>query len=384
MRTREPLAAAALLLIGATLAAPSRAAGQELDQPIVIEYAEILRRVVEDDSLKYFLEGNVRARRGPLSMRSQRAVINRTSGVADFTRDVHFWDASNELYADHVVYTEATDVAVADGSVQVIDRESGSNVSADTVRYDRRLGLITAWPRPHGVLIPRDSTDQEPFDLYADEMRFISDSTRQDFVGIGEVLIERPDLTAIGDSLHYDERAGRVALRRSPQVETEDVYLTADRIDLLLVDNEISSLVATRGARTIQKTDSVPARVPPAFGNVSETSFLEGDSIHVAFGAGDVDWLVAEGAARSLNYQRQSEPGPLERWSLNYLLARKIRLNFEADTLKQVLAWEEIGIMREEDVRIGGPERRPSEPIPLPAGFGGAVAIGARRTRRRR
>lgn len=382
MPTRDALAAALGLALLALSAVPARA--QRADQPIVIEYADELRRVVESDSLVYFLEGNVRARRGPLNMRSQRAVINRTSGVADFTRDVHFWDESNELYADHVVYTEATDVAVADGAVQVIDVESGSNVSADTVRYDRRLGLITAWPRPHGILIPRDSVEQTPFDLYADEMRFISDSARQDFVGVGEVLIERPDLTAIGDSLHYDERAGRVALRQGPQVETEDVFLTADRIDLLLVDNEISSLVALREARTIQKSDSVPAGVPPAFGNVSETSFLEGDSIHVAFGEENVDWLISEGNARSLNYQRQSAPGPTETWSLNYLLARKIRLNFQGDTLTQVLAWDEIGVMREEEVRIGGPERIPSEPIPLPATFGGAVAIGARRPRRRR
>lgn len=381
MTAREVLAAALGVWL---LAGPRAALAQRTDEPIVIDYADDIRRVAEGDSLLYFLEGNVRARRGVLNMRSQRAVIDRTKGVADFTRDVHFWDPDNDLYADHVVYTEATDVAVSDGSVQVVDRESGSNVSADTVRYDRRLGLITAWPRPHGVLVPRDTVAQEPFDLYADEMRFISDSTRQDFVGVGEVLIERPDLTAIGDSLHYDERAGRVALRRNPQVETEEVFLTADRIDLLMVENEIRTLVATRGARAIQKSDSVPEPVPPAFGNVSRSSFLEGDSIHIAFGPETVQWLVAEGNARSLNYQRESPVGPVETWSLNYLLARKIRLNFVGDTLNQVLAWDQLGVMRQEDVRMGGPERRPSEPIPIPATWGGAVAMAAGRKRRRR
>jgi hypothetical protein len=63
---------------------------------------------------------------------------------------------------------------------------------------------------------------------------------------------------------------------------------------------------------------------------------------------------------------------------VNYLLGERLELNFRGDTLSRVVAsGGHRGVYRSEDVRIGGPDRRPSEPIPLPeiallagAGFG--------------
>lgn len=381
MRAADPALGGLLVLL---VAASARA--QRSEPPTVIDYADEVRRVAAGDSLTYFLEGNVRAHRGDLTMRSQRAVIHRTAGVADFTRDVHFWDPTTEIYADHVIYTERTDVVVASGDVQVIDRESGSNVVADTVRYDRNVGLVTAWPRPHAILMPEDTTAQaDPFHVWADRMRFLSDTTTSEFVGRGEVLIERSDLTAIGDSLHYDPDSGEVALRVRPRLETERVFLSAERIDVRLseAENRIESLVAVNGARAVQKSDSIPPSVPPAFQNVSRTSFLAGDSIYIAFGEDRIDRLIAEGEASSLNYSRESPPGEVETWSVNYTLAQKLTLNFEGDTLSQVLATGgQRGIYRQERVRIGGPERRPSEPIPMPGVAEGAIAREERRPRR--
>lgn len=381
----DPRRVATAAAVAAALLVPAIARAQAQAPPLVIDYADVLRRTVQGDTLLYHLEGNVRAHRGDLFMRSQQAVVDRTSGEADFTRNVHFSDPTTELYADHVHYTDATDVAVADGRVQVIDRGSGSNVNADTVRYDRRLGLVTARPRPHAVLMPEDTTGQEePFDLYADEMRFLSDSTRNQFVAVRKVLIERSDLTAIGDSLFYDRDAGVVALRIGPQVETEETYLTASRIDVEMADRELKALVAVGRAQAVQKGDSIPPWVPPAFDNVAQTSFLDGDSIYISMVDGGIDWLVAEGHARSLNYARESPPGPIETWSVNYLLGNKLTLNFSADTLERVVATGgQRGVYRKEDVRIGGPEHRPSEPIPLPADFGVAgTALAAGRRRR--
>lgn len=382
MRSRRP---GGPLLLGAALLMAT-ATGRAQEAPIVIEHADEIQRVVEGDSLVYYLDGNVRSRRGDLHMRSQQAVIHRTSGVADFTRDVRFWDEANEIFADRVVYTEATDVAVATGEVQVVDRETGSNVAADTVRYDRRLGLVTAWPRPHGYVLPRDTAGQrDPFHVYADTMRFVSDSTGSEFVAVGEVLIERTDLTAIGDSLHYDDRTGRVAIRREPQIETEETFLTAATIDVGFADDEIERLIAVGEARAVQKADSIPAAVPPAFGSLSDSSWLEGDSIHMAFADRAMEWLVAEGNARSFHYARESPVGPVETWSVNYLLGHTIRLEFRGDSLQVVTARDQRGVYRQERVRVGGPERRPSEPIPWPSDLAGrARPEGTERTRGRR
>ena len=161
-------------------------------------------------------------------MRSEQASIFRQSQVADFQRNVHFWDATTEIYADRLLYYESNQ-ALATGSVQVIDRRSGSQVAADTVLYERDLGLITARPRPQGIVLPQDTTSQEdPFHVWADVMIFHNDSTGTEMDGLGKVLIERTDLTAVGDSLHYDERDRRVALRKEPRVETLETYLTAE------------------------------------------------------------------------------------------------------------------------------------------------------------
>ncbi len=364
------------------LASATPVAGQE-EEPVVIDHANVIRRVEEGDSLTYFLEGNVRAHRGPVRMRSQVATIYRQSGIADFQRNVRFWDQTTEIFADQVVYEELTNLAIATGNVQMIDRDSGSQVVADTVHYFRDEELLIARPRPHGTLLGDDSTDQsEPFDVYADEMRFRSDSMGSTVVAVRRVLIERSDLTALADSLIYDDNAERVALRINPRVETEETFLSADQIDIHMTENDIESLVALVEARAIDKTDTIPDAVPAAFQHVSETSYLEGDSIYIAFEDEGIDWLVAQGRARSLNYTRESSPGVIETWSVNYLLGERLRLNFRGDTLEQVVAsGGHRGLFRSEDVRVGGIERRPSEPIPLPDL---SVTVGSLRAMRRR
>ncbi len=363
--------------------APATPVTAQDDDPVVIDHANVIRRVEEGDSLTYFLEGNVRAHRGPVRMRSQLATIYRQSGIADFQRNVRFWDQTTEIFADQVVYEELTNIAVATGNVQMVDRDSGSQVVADTVHYYRDDELVIARPRPHGTLLGSDSTAQsEPFDVYADEMRFRSDSIGSTVVAVRRVLIERSDLTALADSLIYDDSIERVALRINPQVETEETFLSANRIDIHMTENDIESLVALEQARAIDKTDTIPDAVPAAFEHVSETSYLEGDSIYIAFEEEGIDWLVAQGRARSLNYTRESSPGVIETWSVNYLLGERLRLNFRGDTLEQVVAsGGHRGLFRSEDVRVGGVERRPSEPIPLPDL---SVTVGLIRATRRR
>jgi hypothetical protein len=167
-----------------------------------------------------------------------------------------------------------------------------------------------------------------------------------------------------------------------PKVETAETFLTAQWIDVLMEDDDISALVARESARAVQKTDSIPERVPLAFDNVSPSSYLEGDSIHISFAAEGIDWLVAEGNARSLNYSLESPRGPTETWSVNYLLGHRLWLNFTGDTLRQVVAsGGHRGIYRTEEVRVGGPERRESEPIPFPVLS--VVALAPRKVRRR-
>lgn len=371
----------------ALTAVPARGQ-QQLAVPVVVDHADELERVVKGDSLTVYLTGNVRVHRGDIRMRSRRAVLYGRSRIADMLDDVHVFDPSTELYADHVVYNEKTNRVVATGDAQLVDRQSGSQLLAEVITYDRNQSLVIARPRPHMVLVPRDTTGGErPFDVYADVVRFWSDSTRTELVAEGDVLIEREDLTAVGDSLYYDDRGGIVALREDPEVETRATYLTADAIDLLLEDQRMDALVATGSARAVEKGDSIPAGVPAAFGGVSETSFLSGDSLYIAFTGESIDWLAAVGEAKSLSYVRESARGTVETWSANYLLGQRLRLHFRGDTLVEVVATRgHRGVYRTAEVRVGGPRRLESEPIPLPdtALAGGTSTTVARPRRRHR
>ncbi|MGH7588140.1 MAG: hypothetical protein ACRELU_06075, partial [Gemmatimonadota bacterium] len=82
---RLSVAVVAGLVFGST-AWPLHA--QQAEEPIVVDHADELRRLVEADSLTYLLTGNVRAHRGDVRMRSQQATIYRRSSIADFQRNV--------------------------------------------------------------------------------------------------------------------------------------------------------------------------------------------------------------------------------------------------------------------------------------------------------
>ena len=86
-----------------------------------------------------------------------------------------------------------------------------------------------------------------------------------------------------------------------------------------------------------------------------------------------------------MNYALESPHGAVETWSVNYLLGERLELNFRGDTLSRVTATGgHRGVYRSEEVRIAGPERRPSEPIPIPpelALLAGAGLPGERRKR---
>ena len=120
-------------------------------------------------------------------------------------------------------------------------------------------------------------------------------------------------------------------------------------------------LVARDRARAVDKTDSIPGAVPAVFNNVSDRSFLEGDSLIIEFAEGRIEWLVAQGSARSLNYALESPHGPIETWSINYLLGERLELNFRGDTLSRVTATGgHRGVYRSEDVRSAGPNSDPA------------------------
>src|SRR4029453_12835041 len=104
----------------------------------------------------------VRARRGDLRLTAEHVVILDWLGIPDFSRSVHAWDEGNELYAAPATYTDSTDVILANGNVQVIDRKSGSQLKSQQAVYDRDAGVLPATQKPEMLILPEPAESATP------------------------------------------------------------------------------------------------------------------------------------------------------------------------------------------------------------------------------
>jgi lipopolysaccharide export system protein LptA len=356
-----------LWLAAAALCAPSPSAAQQRVR-LVIERADQIQRLAQGDSVSYYLDGNVRARRGDLHLTAQHVVLLDWLGIADFSRDVHLWDAEKELYADHATYTDSSDVAVATGDVQLIDRESGSQLKSQQVVYDRPAGVLTATQKPEILLLPEveggaePDSAPEPIHIWGEQVQLF-DGTDEVWA-TGDALLRRGEaLTAKADSLRYAGAEERLDLRGRPRVETERFYIEAREIDILLPDDRIQELVARGGAKASSSADSIPAAALEALGSPSPSSWLSGDTLRFAFDQEVLRSVRASGDARSLNYALESRAGDAATWALSYLLAGRIVLHFDAagEGVERVEASEAgRGVYRTVAVTAGEPEATPT------------------------
>jgi lipopolysaccharide assembly outer membrane protein LptD (OstA) len=331
-----------LLLAAAALALPAGARAQERERPparreperLFIEHSDQTQRLAQGDSVSYYLDGNVRARRGDLRLTAEHVVILDWLGIADFSRSVHAWDEENELYADHATFTDSTDVILANGDVQVIDRKSGSQLKSQQAVYDRDAGVLTATQKPEMLLLPEPAEGAapdsavEPIHVWSRQVELYREN--DDVLATGDVLVRRGEkLTAKGDTVRFARAADQVLLRGKPRVETDRFYIEGREIDVHLPGEKLEALMARGTAKASSRSDSIPAGAIEALGDAGPNSWISGDSLRVVFRDELVRSLSAEGAARSLNYSLESKAGDAATWALSYLLAGSIRLVFD-------------------------------------------------------
>jgi lipopolysaccharide export system protein LptA len=338
-RTLVLLLAAAALALPLVARAQERAPARPQTERLFIEHADQVQRLAQGDSVSYYLDGNVRARRGDLRLTAEHVVILDWLGIADFSRSVHAWDEENELYADHATYTDSTDVILANGNVQVIDRKSGSQLKSQQAVYDRDAGVLTATQKPEMLILPEPAEaavpDSAPADSAAEPIHVWSRQVElyresDDVLATGDVLVRRgEDLTAKADTVRFARSADQVLLRGKPRVETDRFYIEGREIDVRLPDEKLEALLARGDARASSRSDSIPAGAIEALGSASANSWISGDSLRIAFRDELVQTLFAEGGARSLNYSLESRAGDAATWALSYLLAGSIRLVFD-------------------------------------------------------
>ena len=326
--------------------------------------------------------------------------------------NVHYVDGPTTLDAMQLTYYQAEEWLVAQGSV-VARMEDGSTLRGPTVEYYRAVpGLrpvqrVIAPGRPTLSLQPRDSAGQpdDPVDVTAD--RIVAEGDSVVYAG-GRVLLTRPDLVASGDSAIVDEARQFARLMRAPsiegrgdrpftmtgavidlfsrdrelervlaageaRVESEDVDVTADTLDLRVVGRELQRAYAWGPSRARARApdrdivaDSLDVRLPGqrlrevfAIGGArvegrpdtlrirtDEREFLTGETIVARFdstaapsdsaGSPPLEWLRADGGARSLQFVASDTTVVTTRPSIHYVEGRTITVTFAAGELQRV------------------------------------------------
>ena len=89
---------------------------------------------------------------------------------------------------------------------------------------------------------PEPEADRVPYEI--DAQRFVLEGTRF-FRATGSVVVARDSLTAVADSLEYDQEVGALFLSQGARVTTAQTDLAADAIRLDIRQDEVREAVAT-------------------------------------------------------------------------------------------------------------------------------------------
>lgn len=261
--------------------------------------------------------------------------------------NVRYRDEGQRLESDRAVYYAQEERVRAEGNVRLTDRRDESRLTGPILHYypkteNRVRERIYAPDRPHLTFYPGEGEpgDREPFDVDADRVHLYGDSA---FAGAGRVVAVRGEMTARSDSMDLDLSVGELWLFGAPSVEAqgttlegdtilglldgnrlhevqawprgrafgEAISLRADRLRLLLEEEQIVRVVASMEPDTASRDTAVPtaaADTTRANGiapgrrqarSESEDYVLVADSIDLLRPDGRLERLIAVGEARA-------------------------------------------------------------------------------------
>ncbi|MGD8495671.1 MAG: hypothetical protein PVF05_05730 [Gemmatimonadales bacterium] len=256
--------------------------------------------------------GTVTLRCGGAVMTGDSAVYYESDERAEMIGRVSYRDTTRTLSANRLTYYEPSGQIVAQGDVELFrlaNRFRLRSPRASFYRAGSGGGRTLATGRPHMTMPPGDGG--EPIEVDADEAEFVGDTLS---IGRGDVVIRRSDFDATADSAVFHPALGRLYGR--PVVTARTMRLEGDSLHAGFSGGALDRLHAFGSARGEGETVELEAdeivvqwegddvhRIE-AFGDgrslAAATEFLiAGDSLDVAFTAGDPDSVTAVGTART-------------------------------------------------------------------------------------
>lgn len=234
-----------------------------------------------------------------------------------FIGHVDYREPRLKLKSDFLTYFQREERVLATQNV-VATLPSGSTLTGPQVEFFRAVPGVrpqqsaTAIGRPTINLIERDSTGrpQPPVKITANTVYLQGDSIVS---AVGQVVVVRPELTAVGDSLYADAGSGLLRMMRQPRItgtKGRPFTLVGETIDLHTRERKLDRVLAKNAAHAHSEdldlqSDTIDLRVTndllqqaTVWGKsranaTSPTQSMVADSIHVIMPAQHVRELHA-------------------------------------------------------------------------------------------
>jgi hypothetical protein len=256
--------------------------------------------------------GTVTLRCASAVMTGDSAVYHESQSRAEMIGSVFYRDTTRTLSADRLTYFENSGQVVAVGNVELVRLATRARLNGPRVSFFRAGsagGRTLATGRPHMTFPPEPGG--RPIDVDADEAEFIGDTIS---IGRGDVILHRSDFDATADSAVFLPSLGRLYGR--PRVTARGMRLEGDSLHAGLTTGDLDRLHAFGAARAEGEAVELEAQEIlvtwaqddvdriEAFGAgrsiaASDDFLIAGDSLDVAFTAGEPDSVTAVGAART-------------------------------------------------------------------------------------
>lgn len=237
--------------------------------------------VIEGDSLRYFQASAYRALDRVLvyggdphaTFHPPPVPVPPPPAVADSA-------VADSVEADPAADAGAEEAAGAEGGPETLDSMQAAEAEpADTTEAtaaspaDSMEADSPDETDPPADAAPVDSIHPPPYDI--DARRFMIDG-RRFFRAAGNVVVERDSLTAVGDSLDFDQDVGTMFIVGDARVEQQGFELTADAVEVKPTTGLSEEILARRNAEL-----------------VGSEMVMKAPAIRMFLDAGEVNRLVA-------------------------------------------------------------------------------------------
>ena len=307
----------ALVLCANTLA---MAAG-----PIELLHADRVRLVAGAGGRTTIWEGGVLAEHEGAELRCDRARLERGGGAFMATGNVRFRSDDGLLECDRATYDRDSRRLNAKGNV-VWDGPSATIRSRELIHWrDRHSSVATGDPQ---LTLARawfgdSATEAAPICVTADSLWVLEVEGKETHRALGGVEIQIDDVSAAAERADFDREEGRLLLvGGEPMARRGEGEMSGERIVVRLVGGEVAAIDAVTGARFREL--HLPATEVPVWDEI------EGDSLRLAFVAGEADAVDAHGDASALFFP---EDGPAV-W--NRVEGEAIHIELEQDRARSV------------------------------------------------